>query len=172
MKTLILFFQDQRFDVFANNAGGAVSPHSAEGAQDYRPERSAAELRDIAPSVSNPFQGVTETVPRTALEARRITARSEAQRSSGISFPLHRTPSRGDGICVPPTPTVPTSPIVPPPLFRGLVAVDIQPGVPLRFTLGSSSAAPYGRFIQSPKNQDDVRNVGRRRRLSSIAAKK
>ena len=33
---------------------------SAEGAKEYSPERSAAELRDFTPVWSNPCQGVTE----------------------------------------------------------------------------------------------------------------
>lgn len=46
--------QREGSDRFTPNAGGA---------QEYSPERSAAELRDITPSGSNPYQRVTKIVP-------------------------------------------------------------------------------------------------------------
>ena len=49
------------------SAGAWPFAASAGGAQDYSPERSAAELRDLTPIRPNPFQGVTE---RQAPQAR------------------------------------------------------------------------------------------------------
>ena len=81
---------------------------SAEGAKEYSPEWSEAELRDLTSSRSNPCQGVTEMV-----------AHQEWPRfDEGGAFRR--------------------------PLSGALSILFDKPGVPLRFTPGSSPPRPAG----------------------------
>jgi hypothetical protein len=81
---------------------------SAEGAKEYSPEWSAAELRDLTPSRPNPFRGVTEMV------AHQVWPRFD----------------EGGKFCRP---------------WSGALSFLFdEPGVPLRFTPGSSPSHPPG----------------------------
>jgi hypothetical protein len=85
---------------------------SAEGAKEYSPEWSEAELRDLTSSRSNPCQGVTE------MALHQVWRRFDF----GGAF---RRPFPG-----------------------ALSFLFDKPGVPLRFTPGSNSAAPCGRLVR------------------------